>query len=707
MKSVLENISKKKLIIFFTLLVVMIFFIIITFIPNGIFNFVRNKIQKEESYSLNYDIYKYFEDEDKYKILVVITNPDGIDTVQYDDITLNCYGKKKVGIDHDAVEFQEYNFTIKLCDGTIKNEKIKFEKTRMGKGAYKQINSSDVYVNEPNLEGYESNYTRYLQYSNDVLKPGNWINKSQPTNWYNYRSKQWANIYVESEGVEGYYVWIPRYCYKVDTENQRTDIKFIDVYNRYIDASTKQTIEWQTLKAQGYVIPDAFQWGEYKEIILSGYWMNKYELSELDSYTLSYNITASKTQFFVSSINTNTDKNIATYTYAMDGEIKYTSTTLQNYAFNANVKENPESIINVTALDSNGTIIGSMTKKLEQVEVNKPDLTGFDKDTTFYVYWDDNDVEHSEIPITKDPPIDWYNYSYTSWANIVTRNNGMESYFVWIPRYQYKVNNNNQRTDIRFIEGISTQTDVGYKIPDAFTFGGKELTGYWISKYELSSDEVTAKLRAEITASDNTLNVLSLAGTAVTSNTKYEYYLNGDKKYEGLESNYKFENLANETEYTITIIARNKKNNNLLGALTVKDTTKPVNKPRFDGFETSKTYYVLYDNNGNRTIGDHITLDGNNMPNKWYDYSDKKWANIVVTDGTVQNGTIQGATSTSYFVWIPRYQYYLDTVNQRTKIEFLKDLSTQTNTGYKIPDAFTFDGKQLYGYWMSKYELSE
>ena len=39
------------------------------------------------------------------------------------------------------------------------------------------------------------------------------------------------------------------------------------------------------------------------------------------------------------------------------------------------------------------------------------------------------------------------------------------------------------RTEVRFIEGTSTQTDTGYQIPEAFTFDGKQLTGYWAMKY--------------------------------------------------------------------------------------------------------------------------------------------------------------------------------------------------------------------------------
>ena len=251
-----------------------------------------------------------------------------------------------------------------------------------------------------------------------------------------------------------------------------------------------EKLTFEQLEALGYQLPEAFSWNldEY-DVIIPGYWMSKYQLSESGSYVLDYNMVASKTQIRVSNFTTNTSKTIAKYTYAINGKIEHESTTLEDYSF-ANTTPDINNVVNVTALDVNGEIVGSMTKELELTEANPPDLTGFDKDTTFYVYWDENGIEHSEIPISQPAPEDWYNYSYSEWANIVTRNDGLESYFVWIPRYQYALDNTSQRSNIRFILGTGTETEEGYQIPEAFTWGDnneKQLTGYWISKYQLSN----------------------------------------------------------------------------------------------------------------------------------------------------------------------------------------------------------------------------
>ncbi len=522
-------------------------------------------------------------------------------------------------------------------------------------------------------------------------------------------------MYVESEGIESYYVWIPRYVYKV-VENERTDVKFVDLNNNYTNGDNNRVTNWETLQRQGYKVPEAFYYGDsdnpQENIAIPGYWMSKYQLSDLDGYILDYSTTATPSTMTIKEIKTNTKKAIAKYTYAINGKIIYESKTPENYTIKDLMKGNK--VLNVTALDENGNIIGSMTRIFETADVNPPDLTGFDKDTTFYVYWDENGIEHNEIPIREAAPEEWYDYSIRSWANIVTRNNGLESYFVWIPRYQYTLDNVNQKSYVKFIKGIETKNDSGYQIPEAFTWGDnneKQLTGYWIAKYQLST-EILPKMNAEMTSGENEIRIQDITGTSIISGLKYEYYIDGRKVHEGnnAKEHYIYENLKGNQVYTINIIARNASTNAFVAAVTKKVETVRGNPPDLRGYKESMTYYVLYDNNGNMTIGDNIKNDGRNIPENWYNYSTRKWANIVVTDGKVQNGQITGETFKNYFVWIPRYQYSLNTVDQRTNVKFIDGIGTETKSGYQIPEAFTWgdnNEKQLTGYWISKYQLSD
>ena len=62
--------------------------------------------------------------------------------------------------------------------------------------------------------------------------------------------------------------------------------------------------------------------------------------------------------------------------------------------------------------------------------------------------------------------------------------------------------------------------------------------------------------------------------------------------------------------------------------------TGTVNAPKLDGFSKDNTYYVVYDSTNKKALlGDKVQYDSNgnptNAPVGWYDYANRKWANIV------------------------------------------------------------------------------
>ena len=720
------KINKKIMLIVASILLLASF---ITVITTQIVNQIRIK-QLESKSLIEYEIKEFMEDGETCKVLIKINSVEGIETIKYisqqtkNEVELRCNGKMTVAIDYVVIDKNDYEFKIKLKDKEEQTEILHFEVPRIA-GNYTLING--LYVNEPDVSGFVQENTRYIYAdSNGNLVPGNWLTDDKPQNWYDYKNQNWANIYSESNGVDSFYVWIPRYVYKVDESNsvvgnERMDVKFINTDNEYIDGVTGTKLTYKELKEQGYQLPEAFSWENNKDepLIIPGYWMSKYQLSELDEYKINYSLAASRTHFNVNNLTNNTT-NATKYTYAINGKIVHESNTLENYLFD-NAMPNDVNTINVTALDANGSIVGSMTKKFELTEVNPPDLTGFDKDTTFYVYWDENGVEHNEIPISQDPPSQWYNYTYSEWANIVTRNDGMESYYVWIPRYQYSLDQTSERSNVQFILGTGTETLTGYQIPEAFTWGDdgeKQLTGYWMSKYQLSTEEATARINAEISAGGNVIRIGDITGTALTIedgsgnsvpvSMKYEYYLNGNKVHDGTSATekYSYTGLSLNTTYTVNIIARNASTNEYVGAITKKIKTTDVYAPDLTGFDKDTTFYVIYNDDG--TEKERVSIK-KNAPSNWYDYSNRKWANIVTT----ANGT------ESYFVWIPRYEYRIledreneSLDNKRTDVNFITTDITNDNcsAGYKVPEAFTWGDNgevQLTGYWMSKYQLSE
>lgn len=110
---------------------------------------------------------------------------------------------------------------------------------------------------------------------------------------------------------------------------------------------------------------------------------------------------------------------------------------------------------------------------------------------------------------------DWYNYCEKRWANSVLikkesrnkylnkknieiKNEDILAYFVWIPRYSYKLwttkveedkFGKEQEIEIKFID--KKTKDNGKKINQwythpAFTFGNTELSGIWVGKFEIT-----------------------------------------------------------------------------------------------------------------------------------------------------------------------------------------------------------------------------
>ena len=147
-------------------------------------------------------------------------------------------------------------------------------------------------------------------------------------------------------------------------------------------------------------------------------------------------------------------------------------------------------------------------------------------------------------------------------------------------------------------------------------------------------------------------------------------------------------------------------------------------------------------------LGNWVVADKTNKNNDWYDYENKKWANICTVNNA--NSDLRNANvgtiitedkMTTMFVWIPRYAYSIvngfQTSNTQTpsatntesnkKIE-IKFLVGKTNidinnnmypTDYNINEdvvngktpmivhpAFKYGDEQITGFWMAKFEAS-
>lgn len=103
------------------------------------------------------------------------------------------------------------------------------------------------------------------------------------------------------------------------------------------------------------------------------------------------------------------------------------------------------------------------------------------------------------VNTTQDDP-EWYNYdsSVKKWANVKLKDGSM---YVWIPKYAYSLDSENQTISVKFLKEFSDITtcgkalDTGYKVMPAFENGinnefsngewDNEITGFWVAKYEI------------------------------------------------------------------------------------------------------------------------------------------------------------------------------------------------------------------------------
>ena len=164
--------------------------------------------------------------------------------------------------------------------------------------------------------------------------------------------------------------------------------------------------------------------------------------------------------------------------------------------------------------DEDGKTIKSITTKKEGYEIamsdiwdgtatkymaSEPNVSNIANKT--YVTWAEKDGTYEINDTQTTKPSDWYDYENGKWANIKTAKDGLEAYWVWIPRFEYVVPTSTIATeiDVKFISKSKTTADSGYTIHPAFTWKKtengktmtKELDGIWVAKFEASSNTET------------------------------------------------------------------------------------------------------------------------------------------------------------------------------------------------------------------------
>ena len=104
-------------------------------------------------------------------------------------------------------------------------------------------------------------------------------------NWYDYSQKKWANTMTKDGSM---WVWIPRFAYKIDSNNKMEVLFLVGTSNKYYNTSSKQAEELP----DGYKVHPCFQNGKSNNFKngewdseLRGIWIAKFEAGLPDEST--------------------------------------------------------------------------------------------------------------------------------------------------------------------------------------------------------------------------------------------------------------------------------------------------------------------------------------------------------------------------------------------------------------------------------------
>ena len=167
--------------------------------------------------------------------------------------------------------------------------------------------------------------------------------------------------------------------------------------------------------------------------------------------------------------------------------------------------------------------------------VNTPDTSKLPEATTKYVTWNEENGTYVEV-LSDTVPENWYDYNNGQWANIKSVGNGLEAYWVWIPRFAYKLPENGitaKEMEVAFVKNNSKTVVLedgtemqGYYTTDSeitsdesglyvkktanaaekwiihpgFTFGDTQLNGIWFAKYEPSNNGEKVEVKDGVTS---------------------------------------------------------------------------------------------------------------------------------------------------------------------------------------------------------------
>ena len=248
------------------------------------------------------------------------------------------------------------------------------------------------------------------------------------------------------------------------------------------------------------------------------------------------------------------------------------------------------------------------------------------------------------------------------------------------------------------IKSISAKFEQGYTTEDNVVDYNFDLD-FYIDSYSDASGVSSIEEYEVISVSANSYSIFNVDVKNVSSNTMYYgiWYKNLSDIYTSIDVS-KYVSFANDTfgslnsneTKTTTIVIRNNENVNVKVKIGVASSNSSVNDiGYYDGRKLIEGIISnLKSNAVNEPIlsGDMIPViydednhywikaDYRNKNNNWYDYYNKKWANVVLVKDDVRDSYSKYDVGTkidmddvlAFYVWIPRFKYLVWDINRQT-----------------------------------------
>ncbi len=558
-----------------------------------------------------------------------------------------------------------------------------------------------------------------------------WVkaNASSKTDWYSYKDQSWANaVLVKASGTKtrdyylsdeaigkevyesdilAYYVWIPRFKYKISTG---TGFRSIDIKFEKGTETTGVSASTNGAGITEYYTHPSFDFGGEQ---LKGYWIGKFKVTgSLTSMTIKPNLT---------SIRSSTISQFFTYIKQMQNQNNI-------YGLSTNTVDTHL----IKGIDAAAVSYLSAS----QYGINK-NITANTSYTTGAGNYIANIVQSTTGNITGI-----YDMSNSSMHEYVMSNSSKylaNSGFAVLPDEKYyDLYQDGVATDYtRSILGDATKETSGYvngnhNLPygtNSFMIRGYSST--FNSTYFTGAASSTVGARAIIVPSVISLktnlvnnmdagtdNIVSLNNVNYVGQDLLSFQIIKDKQviFEGTQNNEYNLKVLTAGKYTVEYINQDK------SVRCVRDVTineiEDANVPELD----ANMIPIKWD-------GAKWVKANNNSTTDWYSYKDKKWANAVLVkaSGTKTRAyylsdeaigkEVYEADILTYLVWIPRYKYRIPVGSGLRTIDIKFEKGTETTgvnsdvegagiTEYYTHPSFDFGGEQLRGYWVGKFKTT-